>query len=220
MSRLPIDFRRLPTLLLVTGLHFVALYGLALGIVLPTPPVLPKPTIVASLLPPQPLPLVVPEATPQPAQRPLPVSRPKPTMLPPIKNAPPSPTAISLPPAELAPQQPIAPESPKLAQAPAQPLPPAPIVPPRSDASHLNNPAPTYPPLSRRLGEEGRVVLSVYILPDGKVGEAVLKKSSGFERLDQAALDVVKRWRYVPAKQGDTPIAFWYAQPFDFTLNS
>ncbi|WP_269530762.1 energy transducer TonB [Chitinimonas sp. BJYL2] len=102
---------------------------------------------------------------------------------------------------------------------PTPPSPPAPIVPPRSDAAHLNNPPPSYPGLSRKLGEEGRVMLLVFIQPDGKVSEVRLKQSSGFERLDQAAMDAVKRWRYVPARQGDTAIAFWYAQPVDFALS-
>ncbi|MFO7640677.1 MAG: energy transducer TonB [Candidatus Competibacteraceae bacterium] len=59
-------------------------------------------------------------------------------------------------------------------------------MPPRVDASHLNNPAPVYPAPSRRLREEGRVLLDVYILPDGSVGQIRLRASSGFRRLDQS----------------------------------
>lgn len=106
----------------------------------------------------------------------------------------------------------------EVAAAPAaQPLPPGPVVPPRSDASHLQNTL-SYPPVSRRLGEEGKVVLSVYILPNGTVGELRLKASSGFPRLDEAALEQVKRWRYVPARRGDEAIPFWYTQPIVFSL--
>ncbi|MCM2251070.1 MAG: energy transducer TonB, partial [Ramlibacter sp.] len=47
---------------------------------------------------------------------------------------------------------------------------PAPVTPPRVDAAHLNNPAPAYPALSRRFGEQGQVLLDVHILPDGRVG--------------------------------------------------
>ncbi|MBK6757815.1 MAG: energy transducer TonB [Moraxellaceae bacterium] len=46
--------------------------------------------------------------------------------------------------------------------------------------------------MSRRLGEQGRVVLNVYILADGTVGEVKIKQSSGFSRLDDAALQAVK----------------------------
>lgn len=63
-------------------------------------------------------------------------------------------------------------------------------------------------------------MLDVYILPDGSVGEIKLNKSSGFPRLDNAALQAVKNWKYVPAKRGDTAIAFWYVQPVSFVLNN
>ena len=97
---------------------------------------------------------------------------------------------------------------------------PAPVTPPRTDAAHLNNPAPQYPALSRRLGEQGRVMLDVYILPDGSVGEIKLNRTSGFPRLDNAALQAVKSWKYVPAKRGDKPIPYWYVQPVSFVLNN
>jgi periplasmic protein TonB len=94
------------------------------------------------------------------------------------------------------------------------------VVPPRADASHLNNPPPAYPSLSRRMREEGKVLLDVHILEDGRVGEIKLRRSSGFSRLDQAALSAVKRWRYVPARQGGKAIAYWYVQPVQFTLRN
>ena len=96
----------------------------------------------------------------------------------------------------------------------------APVVPPRTDASQLNNPAPQYPPISRRLGEEGRVLIDVYILPNGTVGEIKLQRSSGYPKLDAAALSAVKNWKYVPARRGNTPIPYWYVQPISFTLNN
>ena len=95
----------------------------------------------------------------------------------------------------------------------------APITPPRHDANPLNNPAPAYPTISRRLKEEGIVILELLILPDGKVGEVRVKKSSGFKRLDKTAMKAVKRWRYLPAKRGDEAISYWYLQPLEFSLN-
>lgn len=95
----------------------------------------------------------------------------------------------------------------------------APVSPPRLDADHLNNPAPAYPKLSRRLREEGVVTLDVLILPDGSVGDIRIKQSSGFERLDLAAIGAVKRWRYQPALKGQQAISYWYVQPLSFSLH-
>lgn len=92
------------------------------------------------------------------------------------------------------------------------------VTPPRSDAAHLDNPKPVYPAVSRRLKEEGRVVLEVFILQDGSVGDLRIKASSGHERLDHAALAAVRRWTYVPARRGSTPIALWHTQSLLFSL--
>ena len=92
------------------------------------------------------------------------------------------------------------------------------MTPPRSDAAHLNNPAPVYPAMSRRLQESGRVVLEVYILANGQVGEVKLRQSSGYKRLDDAAVQAVRNWRYVPARRGDEAIPFWYVQALSFSL--
>lgn len=170
---------------------------------------------------PQPLP-VVPEPKPKPVVKPKPAPLP-----PPAPNGPPSERAVTAPPPE-PPQPPVAaetsveapaaaPPAPVVAAAPQEPV--APVIPPRSDASFLNNPAPVYPATSRRLREQGRVLFDVHILPDGSVGEIRLKRSSGFARLDEAALEAVRRWRYLPARRGDEPIAYWYVQPIDFALN-
>lgn len=94
------------------------------------------------------------------------------------------------------------------------------LVMPRVDAGHLKNPAPVYPAISRRLGEQGQVLLDVLILADGTVGEIKIKTTSRHSRLDNAALDTVKRWRYQPARRGNTPIAFWYVQPIIFSLTT
>src|SRR5690606_21392703 len=76
----------------------------------------------------------------------------------------------------------------------------APVTPPREDAHQLNNPRPAYPALSRRLREQGTVLLEILILPDGTVGEVKIKESSGFKRLDDTAVKAVKQWRYTPAR--------------------
>lgn len=98
--------------------------------------------------------------------------------------------------------------------------PPAParVELPSSDADYLQNPKPAYPSLSKRLGEQGKVVVRVLIGVDGTAQKAEIKQSSGFERLDQAALGTVLRWRYVPGKRAGMPEAMWFNVPINFVL--
>ncbi len=90
----------------------------------------------------------------------------------------------------------------------------------RFDANYLKNPAPAYPAMSRRLGEEGRVVLRVFVDVEGRPEQIELKNSSGFPRLDQAAEDAVRRWKFAPARRGDEAVATWVAVPIVFNLHS
>ncbi len=70
--------------------------------------------------------------------------------------------------------------------------------------------------MSLRLGEQGTVVLTVMVRSDGSAGDVEVKSSSGFPRLDRAAVDAVKTWRFVPAtvdgkavdKAYDVPVTF------------
>lgn len=94
------------------------------------------------------------------------------------------------------------------------------VTKPSTNASYLNNARPPYPSMSRRLKEEGVVVLHVLVSAEGKAQKVELKRSSGFDRLDQSALDTVKNWRFVPAKRGDTPIDMWYDIPVKFSLKN
>lgn len=90
---------------------------------------------------------------------------------------------------------------------------------PYSDAGFFSNPKPPYPAVSRRMSEEGTVLLSVHILADGRVDDVKLKRSSGFSRLDESAIRTVRHWRYVPARRNGKPIPYWYAQPIRFSLD-
>lgn len=70
---------------------------------------------------------------------------------------------------------------------------------------------PDYPPQSKRLGEEGATVLRLYILEDGRVGDAQVAQSSGFPRLDEAAVKHAKRaWKFIPGTENGKPVAMWY----------
>jgi len=104
-------------------------------------------------------------------------------------------------------------------EAPAPgPVTPLPIVPPNFNAAYLDNPAPDYPPLARRNREQGRVVLRVLVTAGGGADTVELRTSSGSARLDQAAIDTVKRWRFVPARQGEQAVAAWVLVPIAFSL--
>ena len=90
---------------------------------------------------------------------------------------------------------------------------------PDFNVSYFSNPEPDYPSLSRRLREQGLVKLRVHVTVDGRAGEVTLHKSSGFERLDRAALDAVRRWRFRPAQQAGKPVAGWVLVPVRFELH-
>ena len=114
----------------------------------------------------------------------------------------------------------VVPPPPMLAPVGAVPAPP---VPARaelssSDADYLQNSKPAYPANSWRLGEQGKVIVRVLIAADGAAQKYEIRKSSGFERLDQAALATVQRWRYVPGKRGGVPESMWFSIPINFVL--
>jgi protein TonB len=92
--------------------------------------------------------------------------------------------------------------------------------PPRFDAAYLHNPKPEYPRLARRLGEQGTVLLNVFVDANGVPQKIELSTSSGSPRLDQAARQTVQRWKFVPARQGDRPIGAWIVVPIRFVLES
>ena len=80
------------------------------------------------------------------------------------------------------------------------------------------NPKPPYPRIARRRKYEGVVVLKVEILPNGRVGELRVRRSSGHHILDKSALKTVKKWRFIPAKRGVDPIRIWAEIPIKFKL--
>lgn len=92
------------------------------------------------------------------------------------------------------------------------------LVEARFDADYLRNPAPVYPPLSRRRGEQGKVLVLVAVTPNGLAGDVTLRESSGYPRLDEAALKAVRGWRFVPARRGDNPVAATVVVPLTFRL--
>jgi periplasmic protein TonB len=83
-----------------------------------------------------------------------------------------------------------------------------------------NRVEPAYPPTSRRLGEEGTVRLRVLVDENGRPRDVNVVNSSGFERLDRAAIDAVKRWRFVAATDGSKSITAWTQVAITFQLKN
>lgn len=92
------------------------------------------------------------------------------------------------------------------------------VTPPSYTADYLLNPPPEYPLVARRLGQEGSVVLRVKVDPSGAPAEVHLTQSSGVISLDQAALEAVRRWTFVPARRGEEAVAAWVEVPIRFQL--
>lgn len=187
----------------------------------PAPPPPPPPPPEPAPAPPEPAP---PPPKPKPKPKPAPQRPPKPAPRP----APPPPTPA---PAESAPLQ--APVQAPASTAPAAVPAPAAVGTPsagsaaaapirateaRFDAAYLNNPTPIYPMASRRLREEGRVMLRVRVSAAGLPAQIELRTSSGSGRLDRAAQDAVARWRFVPARRGGQAIEAWVLVPIEFKL--
>jgi periplasmic protein TonB len=163
----------------------------------PPPPAEPKPLVKQ------------PTAAPAPQLRAIPDPAPSPN----------APVGAIEPPAPL---PPVAAPVVAAPPAPAAP-PPAPPAPPRvelpsSDADYLQNPKPPYPLMSKKLNEQGSVIMRVLIGADGTPQKAELRQSSGFDRLDQSAATTVMKWRYVPGKRAGVPETMWFSVPINFVL--
>ena len=109
----------------------------------------------------------------------------------------------------------------------AAPPPPAPKpverqvvkTPPSTQGRGARITQPEYPPASRRAGEEGTVQLQVLVQENGRAGEVKVARSSGFPKLDEAAVAEVKRnWRFVPGKEDGKPVSMWHTFAVTFRL--
>ncbi len=105
-----------------------------------------------------------------------------------------------------------------IASAPVQ-APPPPKTIPASAVRYRESPKPAYPALSKRLGEEGKVMIRVLIGVEGRAREVVLVESSGYVRLDEAALAAVRRASFHPYAENGVAMAVWAQIPIAFGLN-
>ncbi len=181
----------------------------------PTPAATPAPPVAVRQPPPPP---VVQPPVVQQAVKPRPVAtKPK------VKSSPP-PKAERRP--RPVPSTPVAPPrtaNPVPATVPSPvnsvPAPAAqPLREPQYQSASLRNPAPSYPPLSRRFGEQGEVMLRVLVSPAGEALQVELLASSGHRRLDEAARKMVAKWRFIPAQRGQEKVQAWVRVPVVFQL--
>lgn len=212
------DWNRAAGLLVVLALHGAVFYALW------SARVIPPPAEAVTLF----VRFITPPPKPQPAAVPPPVA-PKP-----VKRQTPPP--VEPPHRHLATQAPVTSPLEAIEPAPeAQPTPvepPAPVAPPRAPAKPASpimlnmelalacpqRMPPSYPRMSRRLGETGKTVLRVELDETGQVDAVQILTSSGFERLDAAALAAVKTWRCHPAQRDGAAVRSVATQPFNFTL--
>jgi TonB family protein len=82
-----------------------------------------------------------------------------------------------------------------------------------------SNPRPRYPEAARAEGREGTALLKVTVLPDGKVGETAVERSSGHADLDRSAVEAVTKWTFLPARRGEAPVAASVRIPVTFALD-
>ncbi len=164
----------------------------------PLPPLVKQPVAKQPVAPPAPQPVAIADPTPAP-NAPVGITIPQP---------PPPPVVAAV----------IATPAPAPTTPPALPPPPK-VELPSTNAEYLQNPKPVYPAMSKRLNEQGKVLVRVLIGIDGAPQKSEIRQSSGFERLDQAAQNTVMAWRYVPGKRGGVPEAMWFVVPITFILD-
>lgn len=188
----------LPALLFIAGMHALLLIALVKFDVVTISRPATKPLVVELLS----LPKAPPPATPPP-----PEEQPAPEQ--------PDTPAVVIPKAEVVTSRPVPPiiatTEPPPARAvivapPAPAAPSGPITVADLDSKILSAPPPRYPAPSLRLKEQGTVILSVLVGTDGSVEQVLVSQSSGHSRLDKAALEAVRRWRWSPTMVAGAPV--------------
>lgn len=195
----------------VLALHATALWGLWQHRLMPNAQEVAT-LFVNFITPPPPEKKVEPRP---PTPKPRPIEKPQPRQL--VAETP-----------VVAPTEYVAPPPPPVPTIEAPPAPAAPVAPSKPAGPVMlggdlsvacpDRAPPRYPPHSRRMHEEGIVVLRVELTEHGAVDSARVQSSSGFTRLDEAALEAVRTWRCHPARRNGHPVRATALQPFNFIL--
>lgn len=114
------------------------------------------------------------------------------------------------------------PSAPPVATGAPEPSMPAPAALPKqvSAVEYLQAPQADYPPLARRMGEEGKVVLRVLVNEQGRAENVEIQKSSGFNRLDDAARQALLRARFKPYVEDGKALMMLATATISFSLSS
>ncbi|MDP3841316.1 MAG: energy transducer TonB [Oxalobacteraceae bacterium] len=217
---------RLGPLGIIVLLHASLFFALRSNIPQAAAPAGPKTLFATFITPERPavVTLPAPQLTPpKPRKAPTPhktVAASKPV---PAPVAAPAPHAISAPP-----QPPAAADTPTVAQeasaaaAPAAAAQPVPAQPKTISigVEYLQQPQPRYPPLSRRMGEEGRAILRVLVNARGMPERSEIRTSSGSARLDEAAREAVMRAQFRPHIDNGQAVAVFVIVPIRFQLDT
>jgi protein TonB len=152
---------------------------------------------------------VTPSLPPPPA--------PKTPPLPPSQTPVPSPSSV---PNNAAPTQNTNTASSSFPVSSSTPSPSTQVTSSRTDAVGIFCQAPAYPRGSIRLEEEGEVSLSFVVGVDGNVVKVDILKSSGFKRLDDAAIQQIYKWQFKPALVDGKPIEQTKTKRMKFSLSN
>lgn len=208
--------RRIGPLGLIVLLHIGFFYALQSGLLRKASEAIPR-EVIATFITPQPV-REKPQAQPAvpktvPAVKKA-VTPPKPA---PVVTPAPSPKAISVDATPPAPE----PAAPVAAATVAPPAPAAPAQPKTitSGIEYIQAPQPEYPPISRRMGEEGKAVLRVLVNEKGRPERVDLHKSSGIARLDEAARKAVMRALFKPFIEDGKAVPAYAIVPINFQLD-
>jgi protein TonB len=172
--------------------------------------------------------LIQPEPAPTPVQEIPKPSPPKPKTVPVVKKAPtplpkrkepasepaPQEQVAETPAPESAPSAPLAAAAPSAAPAVSTPAPPKTV----SGVEYIQRPAPHYPPLSKRMREEGKVMLRILVNEKGRPERIEIQKSSGFPRLDDAATQAALAAVFKPYMEDGRPVSVYAIVPINFSI--
>lgn len=212
--------QRVGPLGIIIFLHIALFSALQSGLLRHAPQaILPKTVIVSFITPELPKP-EIPKPQPLPPKVLQPVKKavaPQP-VAPKLDNAP-SEKAISVPTTS---SEPVAEAAPPAPPAPSAPAPAAPSLPKTISSSieYIEPPQPAYPPVARRMGEEGKVMLRVLVNEKGRPERVEVQKTSGSPRLDEAARQAAMRAVFKPHIEDGRAVAVFAIIPIRFQLDS
>jgi protein TonB len=96
----------------------------------------------------------------------------------------------------------------------------APFTEANFNANYGSNPKPKYPGIATSRGWEGTVHLLVKVSAEGLSEEVTVQRSSGYDALDESAIEAVEKWKFIPAKRGNMAVSSSVIVPINFILNN